>query len=299
MTGGSLQATARRRAATLFRSSWPVLAALVALLPFIRGFSTTNVFFVRDLGLFFWPRHLWLWQTVREGDWPLWDPYAAAGQSAVADPLNHFFLLPATIVRVLAPPVLGFNFWVAAPAAILAIGTCVWLRRRLCAPAAAVGGAIAALAGPIASAGDFSEPLMDHRVDSLDPLVRGSFPRSAGREAVRRTRARRGTAGGCRRAPHLRRDVRRGPRVHGAGAAVRHLGRSPPPPGSSRRRARRGRAARRRTTRATLRRGESLGARRPGPTRPTGRSIRWRSSRPSSRTCSVTSTTPISKNCRG
>ena len=153
MTGGSLQAAARRRAATLFRSSWPVLVALVALLPFVRGLSTTNVFFVRDLGLFFWPRHLWLWQTVREGDWPLWDRYAAAGQSAVADPLNHFFLLPATIVRVLAPPVLGFNFWVAAPAAIIAIGTCVWLRRRLSAPAAAVGAAIAALAGPIASAG--------------------------------------------------------------------------------------------------------------------------------------------------
>ncbi len=154
-TGGDLQATARRSAATLFRYCWPVLAALAALVPFIRGFSTTNVFFVRDLGLFFWPRHLWLWQTVRERDWPLWDPYAAAGQSAVADALNHFFLLPATIVRVLAPPVLGFNFWVAAPAAILAFGTCVWLRRRVCAPAAAAGGAIAALAGPIASTGDF------------------------------------------------------------------------------------------------------------------------------------------------
>ena len=153
LTGGDLQATARRSTATLFRYGWPVLAALAALVPFIRGFSTTNVFFVRDLGLFFWPRHLWLWQTVRDGDWPLWDPYAAAGQSAVADALNHFFLLPATIVRVLAPPVLGFNFWVAAPAPLLAIGTCVWLRRRFCAPAAAVGGALAALAGPIASAG--------------------------------------------------------------------------------------------------------------------------------------------------
>ena len=153
VTGGGLQPAARRIAATLRRSSWPVLAALVALIPFIRGFSTTNVFFVRDLGLYFWPQHLWFWQTLRERDWPLWDPYAAAGQSAVANALNHFFLLPATIVRVLAPPVLGFNFWVAAPAPILAIGTCLWLRRRFCAPAAAVGGAIAALAGPIASAG--------------------------------------------------------------------------------------------------------------------------------------------------
>jgi hypothetical protein len=155
VTDGYLQRTVRAGAAAVFRHRWLALAALAALVPFVRGFSTTHVFFVRDLGLFFWPRHLWLRQTLREGDWPLWDPYVAAGQSAVADALNHFFLLPATIVRVLAPPVLGFNFWVAAPAPILAIGVCVWLRRRVCAPAAAVGGAIAALAGPIASAGDF------------------------------------------------------------------------------------------------------------------------------------------------
>src|SRR4029450_13637055 len=125
---GDLQPTARRSAATLFRYRWPVLAALVALVPYIRGFSTTHIFLVRAPGLFFWPRRLWLWQTVRKRDWPLWDPYAGAGQSAVADALNHFFLLPATIVRVIAPPVIGFNFWVAAPAPILAVGTYMWLR---------------------------------------------------------------------------------------------------------------------------------------------------------------------------
>ena len=61
-----------------------VLAALAALVPFVRGFSTTNVFFVRDLGLFFWPRHLWLWQTLRERDWPLW--VALQRESAAATP---------------------------------------------------------------------------------------------------------------------------------------------------------------------------------------------------------------------
>ena len=44
LTGRSLQAATRRSAATLFGCRWPVLAALAALVPFVRGFSTTNVF---------------------------------------------------------------------------------------------------------------------------------------------------------------------------------------------------------------------------------------------------------------
>jgi len=131
------------------------LAALASLVPFAGGLSSTNVFFVRDLGLYFWPRHLCLWHSWRDGDWPLWGPYVGAGQSAVADALNHFFLLPVTLFRVLAPPVVGFNFWVAAPFPILVVGFWLWLRRRFSPAAVATGAAILALAGPIASTGDF------------------------------------------------------------------------------------------------------------------------------------------------
>ena len=140
---------------SLYRHAWLVLAAVASLIPFAGGLSTTNVFFVRDLGLYFWPRHLCLWQSWRDGDWPFWDPYVGAGQSAVADALNHFFLLPVTLVRVLAPPVVGFNFWVAAPFPILVVGFWLWLRRRFAPAAVAAGAAIVALAGPIASTGDF------------------------------------------------------------------------------------------------------------------------------------------------
>src|SRR5436190_19594192 len=125
-----------------YRRAWPVLAMLASLVPFAGGLSTTNVFFVRDLGLYFWPRHLCLWQSWRDGDWPLWDPYVGAGQSAVADALNHFFLLPVTLVRVLAPPVVGFNFWVAAPFPILVVGFWLWLRGRFSPAAVAAGAAI-------------------------------------------------------------------------------------------------------------------------------------------------------------
>lgn len=135
--------------------AWPTVAALAAFIPFIDGLSTTNVFYVRDLGLFFWPRHLWLWQSWRRADWPLWDPHVGAGQSAVADALNQFFLVPATLARIFTPPVIGFNFWVAAPLPILAVGTWLWLSRRVSPVAAFIGAAVASLAGPTASTGNF------------------------------------------------------------------------------------------------------------------------------------------------
>ena len=108
---------------------WLTLAILVSLLPFVGGFSRTHIFFVRDLGMYFWPRQLSLHDAWRVGEWPLWNAYMAAGQSAVADPLNQFFLLPVTLVRLLLPPVPGFNFWVAAPFPFMAIGGWLWLRR--------------------------------------------------------------------------------------------------------------------------------------------------------------------------
>src|SRR5688572_7575472 len=109
------------------RYIWPLLASLVALVPFSGGLSTTNIFFVRDLAMYFWPRHVWTRNALRHGDWPLWDPFAGGGQSAVADALNHWFLLPVTLVRVLTPPVVGFNFWIAAPFPVLAVGAWIWL----------------------------------------------------------------------------------------------------------------------------------------------------------------------------
>ena len=134
---------------------WPVLAAAAALAPVLGAFSTTHVFYVRDLTMYFWPRHLWFLDTVRNGDWPWWDPYAAAGQSAVADALNHFFLLPVTLVRLALPAVAGFNFWVAAPFPVAAVGAWLWLRRHGSPAGAVVGAAIFALSGPVVSTGDF------------------------------------------------------------------------------------------------------------------------------------------------
>lgn len=128
---------------------------LVSLVPFVQGVSATRIFYIRDLALYFWPRHLSLLDSWARGEMPLWNSYAAGGQSAVADPLNQYFLFPVTLVRLLLPPVPGFNFWIAAPFPLLALGGWLWLRRYTSAPGAFVGAALLTVAGPMLSTGDF------------------------------------------------------------------------------------------------------------------------------------------------
>src|ERR1041384_3919423 len=131
--------------------SWLSLVAAISLVPVLGLFTTSRIFFVRDLSFFFWSRHLWLRHTIVSGQPLWWDPYVAGGQSAIADALNQI-LMPVTLaVRLLPSDVVSFNLWVALPLPIAAIGTYRFLRLRIGAPAAALGGAIFALAGPIVS----------------------------------------------------------------------------------------------------------------------------------------------------
>jgi hypothetical protein len=134
---------------------WPSAAAVLAFVPLAGALSNTRIFYVRDLALYFWPRHRWLHQTWAAGEWPWWDPYAGAGQSAVADALNQFFLLPVVLLRLLAPEVLGFNLWVALPFPTAAIGAWLWLRRHASPGAAFVGASALAISGPMLSTGNF------------------------------------------------------------------------------------------------------------------------------------------------
>ncbi|HEY3884834.1 MAG TPA: hypothetical protein VGL62_06490, partial [Vicinamibacterales bacterium] len=118
----------------------------------VRGvFSLHRIFFVRDLSLFFWSRHLWLRHTIFAGHAPWWDPYVASGQSAIADALNQL-LMPVTLaIRLLPSDVISFNLWTALPVPIAALGAFAFLRERVRAPAAALGALIFALGGPAVS----------------------------------------------------------------------------------------------------------------------------------------------------
>lgn len=137
------------------RRFWAIAVALLAFVPVAAGFLPNRVFHVRDLSLFFWPRHLWFRRALLSGEWPLWDPYAAAGQSAVADALNQMFLLPALVLRLLGSERIGFNLWIAAPFPIAALGMYRYLLRRFSARAAAVGALAFAVSGPVVSTGNF------------------------------------------------------------------------------------------------------------------------------------------------
>lgn len=139
-----------------FLGSWELvigccLVAVLSLIPVAGVFTTTRIFFVRDLSLFFWSRHLWLRQTLLEGSAPWWDPFVAGGQSAVADAM-HQMLMPLTVaIRLVPSDVVSFNLWVALPLPIAALGTFCFLRQRVPSMAAALGACVFALSGPAVS----------------------------------------------------------------------------------------------------------------------------------------------------
>lgn len=141
--------------AMMRRLLWPLLAIALALIPVAGLFTTTRIFFVRDLAMYFWPHHLWLKATWAAGHWPWWDPFVGAGQSGIADSLNHVFLVPLTAVRLLASDVVGFNLWVAAPLPLAALGGYLLLRVDASRAGALLGASLFALSGPIASSPNF------------------------------------------------------------------------------------------------------------------------------------------------
>jgi hypothetical protein len=137
---------------------------VLALLPVLGLFTTTRIFFIRDLSFFFWSRHVWLRHTILSGQAPWWDPHVAAGQSAVADALNQIVMPITLAIRLLPSDVVSFNLWVALPLPIAAAGMFVFLRRHFAddldpaasvaqpeSAAAAFGACVFALSGPVAS----------------------------------------------------------------------------------------------------------------------------------------------------
>jgi hypothetical protein len=132
---------------------WPALAVVVATLAMHGVFTLTRVFFVRDLGFFWWPEHVWALRTVASGELPLWDPYVGFGQSAISDPIRHLLFFPTLPFRLIFSDVVGFNLSVALPFPLAALGTCLFLRRHETSVAASFGGIVFALSGPMMSSG--------------------------------------------------------------------------------------------------------------------------------------------------
>ena len=141
------------------RVFWTLLPLAASLVPAAAGLATTNrIFYVRDLSLFFWSRHLWLRETLLSGQAPWWNPFVAGGQSAIADALVSAGHADRAGHQGLPSDVVSFNLWVAAPLPIAALGTFVFLRstftghhRRHRRAAAAFGACVFVLSGPVVS----------------------------------------------------------------------------------------------------------------------------------------------------
>jgi hypothetical protein len=169
--------------------AWLLVAVSLATVPFARGLVGSGIFYIRDLSLFFWGRHLWLRRTLWSGEWPLWDPYLGGGQSAAADALHQMFLLPTVALRMIGSERVGFNLWVALPFPLAALGAWGFFARRFSSAAAAAGAVAFAVAGPIVSTGNF--PNMSWSVAAIpwvlwtvDSAVARSNARGAGLVAL-------------------------------------------------------------------------------------------------------------------
>lgn len=139
----------------LRRGFWPLLVFALACVPVAGAFTRTRIFAVRDLALTFHSRFLFLRHSIFSGSFPFWDPYAANGQPAVNDALYQLFHLPSLLVRLLLPETQAYNFWVALPVPLSAVGMYVFLRRRSSPPASAVGALAFAAGGMMASSTNF------------------------------------------------------------------------------------------------------------------------------------------------
>ncbi len=135
----------------LLRSRWAGLVVALSIVPIAGLFTLSRIFFVRDLSFFFWSRHLWFRRTVFSGSFPLWDPYVAAGQSAIADALNQLVMPITALIRLLPSEVVSFNLWVALPLPIASLGMFAFLRRTHRDAASATGAIAFGLSGPIVS----------------------------------------------------------------------------------------------------------------------------------------------------
>jgi hypothetical protein len=145
------------RTSTGWRRDWlpGLLVVAIGFIPVWGVFTSTRMFFIRDLTLAFHSRFLWLRHTIFQGHWPWWDPFPAGGQSAAGDALYQIFLPPTLLLRLILPELPAWNLWVALPVPLCALGAWIYLRRHVGGVAALLGGIAFGLSGPITSTPNF------------------------------------------------------------------------------------------------------------------------------------------------
>jgi hypothetical protein len=149
------RSTDRRRLTNLL---WLAVAVAPALYAMKGVFSFSKLFYVRDLGSYFYPNYLWIRHAVFAGQMPLWNPDSGAGYANVSDPSFQLFFLPTLPFRFLLPESVGFNFMVAFPIILAAIGTLLFLKRHVSLPSAVLGSIVFSISGPMLSSANSINP---------------------------------------------------------------------------------------------------------------------------------------------
>ncbi len=137
---------------------WITVAVTPALIALRGVFSSSSIFYVRDLANYFYPNYLWMRQALTAGHLPLWNPDAGAGYANIGDPSFQLFFLPTLFLRFLLPESIGFNFMVAFPFVAAAIGTFLFLKRHVALSSAALGAIIFSVSGPLLSSSNSINP---------------------------------------------------------------------------------------------------------------------------------------------
>jgi len=126
------------------RAVW-LYAAITAV--FFYQPLTTKTFFFRDLYLFFYPKKVLLAAALREGTFPLWDPFTNGGQPYLAMP-QCAALHPSNVLYAILPTIVAFNLIPVLHVFFCAVAA-YWLGRvvGLSQPAAFTAGIAFAFAG--------------------------------------------------------------------------------------------------------------------------------------------------------
>lgn len=162
---------------------WLVVAVAPALVA-VRGvFSLSSIFYVRDLGNYFYPNYLWIRRTVLAGHLPLWNPDSGAGYANICDPSLQLFFLPTLLFRFLLPESAGFNFMVAFPFPIAAIGAYLFLKRHASLQAAALGAIVFSISGSLLSSANSINPAT---TAAIIPWLLWATDRLAEKTSIRR-----------------------------------------------------------------------------------------------------------------
>ena len=111
-----------------FSAGWLMLVLGLLLLVFYPEIvAGTHAFFYRDAGLFSYPAAYYLHDTLRSGQWPLWNPYSNCGLPFLAQ-WNTLALYPLSIIYVLLPLPASLNYFLIGH--ILLAGGGMWALAR-------------------------------------------------------------------------------------------------------------------------------------------------------------------------